>query len=134
MSEKEPLLKVRADKWLWAARFFKTRTLAKEAIESGKVQMNGSKIKVSKELQVGDTLSIRQGHATRLEEKIVVIRALSENRGNATIAQTLYEETAESLANREFMAEQRKLQNLARPNTKPNKKERRDLAKFRENF
>lgn len=134
MSEKEPLLKVRADKWLWAARFFKTRTLAKEAIESGKVQMNGSKIKVSKELQVGDTLSIRQGHATRLEEKIVVIKALSENRGNATIAQTLYEETAESLANREFMKEQRKLDNLARPDTKPNKKERRDLAKFRENF
>ncbi|UXZ05315.1 RNA-binding S4 domain-containing protein [Moraxella nasicaprae] len=134
MSEKESLLKVRADKWLWAARFFKTRTLAKEAIESGKVQMNGSKIKVSKELQVGDTLSIRQGHATRLEEKVVVIKALSDNRGNATIAQTLYEETAESLANREFMKEQRKLDNLARPDTKPNKKERRDLAKFRENF
>lgn len=134
MSEKEPLLKVRADKWLWAARFFKTRTLAKEAIESGKVQMNGSKIKVSKELQVGDTLSIRQGHATRLEEKIVVIKALSENRGNATIAQTLYEETAESLANREFMKEQRKLDNLARPDSKPNKKERRDLAKFKDSF
>ncbi|MDO4894145.1 RNA-binding S4 domain-containing protein [Moraxella sp.] len=134
MSEKEPLLKVRADKWLWAARFFKTRTLAKEAIESGKVQMNGSKIKVSKELQVGDTLSIRQGTATRLEEKVIVIKALSENRGNAAIAQTLYEETAESLANREFMKEQRKLDNLARPDSKPNKKERRDLAKFKDSF
>lgn len=134
MSEKEPLLKVRADKWLWAARFFKTRTLAKEAIESGKVQMNGSKIKVSKELQAGDTLSIRQGTATRLEEKVIVIKALSENRGNASIAQTLYEETAESLANRQFMKEQRKLDNLARPDSKPNKKERRDLAKFKDSF
>ncbi|MCL1623618.1 S4 domain-containing protein [Moraxella sp. Tifton1] len=131
MKSDEPLLKVRADKWLWAARFFKTRTLAKEAIESGKVHMNGQKIKVSKELQVGDTLSIRQGHATRLEEKVIVIKALSENRGNATIAQTLYEETAESVATREFFAEQRKLQNLARPDTKPNKKERRDLTKFK---
>ena len=63
------LTKVRADKWLWAARFFRTRSLAKEAIEAGKVHMNGAKIKVSKELQVGDTLTIRQGHATRLEEK-----------------------------------------------------------------
>lgn len=134
MKQDEPLLRVRADKWLWAARFFKTRTLAKEAIESGKVHMNGQKIKVSKELQVGDTLSIRQGHATRLEEKVVIIKALSENRGNATIAQTLYEETAESVATREFFAEQRKLQNLARPDTKPNKKERRDLARFKDSW
>lgn len=131
MKQDEPLLRVRADKWLWAARFFKTRTLAKEAIEGGKVHMNGQKIKVSKELQVGDTLSIRQGHATRLEEKVIVIKALSENRGNATIAQTLYEETAESVATREFFAEQRKLQNLARPDTKPDKKQRRDLQKFK---
>ncbi|WII95813.1 RNA-binding protein [Moraxella haemolytica] len=123
--------KVRADKWLWAARFFKTRTLAKEAIESGKVHMNGQKIKVSRELQVGDTLAIRQGHATRLEEKIVVIKALSENRGNATMAATLYEETQESIATREFFAEQRKLQNLARPDTKPDKKQRKDLARFK---
>lgn len=93
-----PPNKVRADKWLWAARFFKTRTLAKEAIESGKVQMNGQKIKVSKELQMGDTLSIRQGNATRLDEKTVVIVALSENRGNAQLAQTLYRETDESIA------------------------------------
>ena len=134
MSEKEPLSKVRADKWLWAARFFKTRSLAKEAIESGKVHMNGSKIKVSKELQIGDTLSIRQGHATRLEEKTVVILALSENRGNATIAQTLYRETDESLAQRAFIAEQRKLDNLARPDTKPTKKDRRALQKLQDNY
>lgn len=131
MTNKESPTRVRADKWLWAARFFKTRTLAKEAIEGGKVHMNGQKIKVSKELQVGDTLCIRQGHATRLEEKVVVIKALSESRGNATIAGTLYEETQESLATREFFIEQRKLQNLARPDTKPNKKERRDLNRFK---
>ncbi|WFF39178.1 RNA-binding protein [Moraxella nasibovis] len=134
MAETTELTRVRADKWLWAARFFKTRTLAKEAIESGKVHMNGQKIKVSKELQVGDTLSIRQGHATRLEEKVVIIKALSENRGNATIAATLYEETEESMATRAFFAEQRKLQNLARPDTKPDKKQRRDLAKFKDRW
>lgn len=129
-NQTDTLTKVRADKWLWAARFFKTRTLAKEAIESGKVQMNGQKIKVSRELQVGDTLSIRQGHATRLDEKTVIIKALSENRGNATIAQTLYEETAESVVQRAFFAEQRKLMNLARPDTKPDKKQRRQLNRF----
>ncbi len=128
------LTKVRADKWLWAARFFRTRSLAKEAIESGKVHMNGAKIKVSKELQIGDTLTIRQGHATRLEEKTVVIKALSENRGNATIAATLYEETTESLVRREFMAEQRKLDNLARPDSRPSKKDRRKLEQFKNSF
>lgn len=132
--QKELPNKVRADKWLWAARFFKTRTLAKEAIESGKVQMNGQKIKVSKELQTGDTLSIRQGHATRLDEKTVVITNLSDKRGNATIAQTLYRETDESIAQRAFMAEQRKLDNLARPDTKPTKKDRRALQKFKDGF
>lgn len=129
-----PPNKVRADKWLWAARFFKTRTLAKEAIESGKVQMNGQKIKVSKELQTGDTLSIRQGHATRMDEKTVVIVALSDNRGNAQLAQTLYRETDESIAQRQFMAEQRKLDNLARPDNKPTKKDRRALQKFKDGF
>lgn len=124
------LTKVRADKWLWAARFFRTRSLAKEAIESGKVHMNGAKIKVSKELQVGDTLTIRQGHATRLEEKTIIIQALSENRGNATIASTLYQETDESLARRAFVAEQKKLDNLARPDHKPSKKDRRELQKL----
>lgn len=134
MSKQEPLSKVRADKWLWAARFFRTRTLAKEAIESGKVQMNGSKIKVSRELQIGDVLTIRQGHATRLEEKTVTILALSENRGNATIASALYAESEESQAQRAFFAEQRKLMNLARPDTKPDKKQRRDLQKLKNSW
>lgn len=128
------LTKVRADKWLWAARFFRTRSLAKEAIESGKVQMNGSKIKVSRELHVGDTLTIRQGHATRLEEKTITILALSENRGNAAIAASLYAESEESQAQRAFFAEQRKLMNLARPDSKPDKKQRRDLQKLKHHW
>lgn len=131
MSETTPLTKVRADKWLWAARFFRTRSLAKQAIESGKVQMNGQKIKTSKELSVGDTLSIRQGHATLIEQKIITITALSENRGSATLASTLYQETTESQETRAFFAEQRKLQNLARPDSKPDKKQRRDLNKLK---
>lgn len=134
MSETTPLTKVRADKWLWAARFFRTRSLAKQAIESGKVQMNGQKIKTSKELSVGDTLSIRQGHATLMEQKIITITALSENRGSATLASTLYQETAESQETRAFFAEQRKLQNLARPDSKPDKKQRRDLNKLKETW
>lgn len=133
MNPSEPT-KVRADKWLWAARFFRTRSLAKEAIESGKVQINNTKIKVSRELQIGDTLTIRQGHATRLEEKTIIIKQLSENRGNATIAATLYEETEESRVRREFMAQQRKLDNLARPDTRPSKKDRRELQKLKNNF
>ncbi len=134
MSETTPLTKVRADKWLWAARFFRTRSLAKQAIESGKVQMNGQKIKTSKELSMGDTLSIRQGHATLMEQKIITITALSENRGSATLASTLYQETTESQETRAFFAEQRKLQNLARPDSKPDKKQRRDLNKLKETW
>ncbi|AKG18509.1 tRNA synthetase RNA-binding protein [Moraxella bovoculi] len=134
IQEPQTLNKVRADKWLWAARFFRTRTLAKEAIEGGKVHMNGQKIKTSKELQVGDTLTIRQGHASVQEQKTIIIKALSDNRGSATIAQTLYDETDESIATREFFAEQRKLQNLARPSTKPDKKQRRDIEKFKNNW
>ena len=126
-----PIEKVRADKWLWAARFFRTRSLAKAAIESGRVQMNGQKIKTSKELQAGDTLTIRQGSATLQEQKTIVIKALSETRGSATIAQTLYDETKDSLAMREFFTSQRQLQNLAHPSTKPNKKERRDLQRLK---
>lgn len=132
--EPQILNKVRADKWLWAARFFRTRTLAKEAIEGGKVHMNGQKIKTSKELHVGDILTIRQGHASVQEQKTIIIKALSDNRGNAAKAQMLYTETDESIATREFFAHQCKLQNLARPSTKPDKKQRRDIKKFKNNW
>lgn len=134
MTTEQTLDKVRADKWLWAARFFRTRTLAKEAIEGGKVHMNGQKIKTSKELRIGDTLNIRQGNASIQEQKTIIIKALSENRGNATAAATLYDETLESQETRAFFAEQRKLQNLARPSNKPDKKQRRALQKFQNHW
>lgn len=126
--------RLRADKWLWAARFFKTRSLAKAAIESGKVQIAGQKIKVSRELQIGDTLTIRQGTATRLEQKTVVVVALSDKRGPASVAQTLYQETEESLKNRVAIAEQRQLGNLVHPEGKPDKKQRRALQALRDKY
>ena len=125
------LQKVRLDKWLWAARFYRTRSLAKQAIEGGKVHFAGSRVKTSKEISVGDELTIRQGSATTMSEKTIIVKALSTQRGNATIAQTLYEETKESIERREYYKEQRKLANLARPDTKPNKKQRRELQRFK---
>lgn len=117
---------VRADKWLWAARFFKTRSLAKDAIEGGKVHHQGERIKVSKELRVGMVLSIRQG----FEEKTVTILALSAVRGGAPQAQLLYQENEDSVARREFYAAQRKLANLARPDNRPSKRDRRQIERF----
>lgn len=126
------LQKMRLDKWLWAARFFRTRTLAKEAIEAGRVHFAGHRVKVSKEIMIGDELTIRQGSATNYTQKMVKVVALSEVRGNATIASTLYQETDESIVQREYFNEQKKLANLARPDHKPNKKQRRQLEKFKE--
>ena len=123
--------RMRIDKWLWAARFYRTRTLAKEAIESGRVHYGGSRVKTSKEIAVGDELSIRQGSATAMTEKTVIVEALSAQRGNATAAQALYSETEDSEERRAYYAEQRKLANLARPDNKPNKKQRRDLQRFK---
>ena len=119
------------DKWLWAARFYRTRNLAKEAIESGRVHYAGSRVKTSKEIAVGDELQIRQGSATAMTEKTVIVEALTAQRGNATAAQALYSETEESESRRAYYSEQRKLANLARPDNKPNKKERRDLQRFK---
>ncbi|MES1964529.1 S4 domain-containing protein [Psychrobacter sp. AH5] len=126
-------VRMRIDKWLWAARFYRTRTLAKEAIESGRVHYAGSRVKTSKEIAVGDELQIRQGSATAMSEKTVIVEALSAQRGNASAAQQLYSETEESAERRAYYAEQRKLSNLARPDNKPNKKERRDLQRFKNN-
>ena len=123
---------VRLDKWLWAARFYRTRTLAKEAIESGRVHYAGSRVKTSKEIAVGDELQIRQGSATAMTEKTVIVEALSAQRGNASAAQLLYSETDESTERRAYYAEQRKLANLARPDNKPNKKQRRELQRFKD--
>jgi len=96
--------KLRLDKWLWAARFFKTRALAKAAIEGGKVQCQGERCKPSKEIRVGDRLQVRQGFDVRDVDVLV----LSEQRRGAPEAQALYAETAESLSRREAAAAQRK--------------------------
>ena len=130
---KPDTVRMRLDKWLWAARFYRTRTLAKEAFESGRVHYAGSRVKTSKEIAVGDELSIRQGSATAMTEKTVLVEALSAQRGNAIAAQALYSETEDSEERRAYYAEQRKLANLARPDNKPNKKERRDLQRFKHN-
>ena len=94
--------KVRLDKWLWAARFFKTRSVAAEAIAGGKVLVSGDRAKPAKLLQAGDEVRIRLGPY----EHVVHVRALSERRGPASVAATLYEETADSLAARAKLAEQ----------------------------
>ncbi|MGB0156345.1 MAG: RNA-binding S4 domain-containing protein [Luminiphilus sp.] len=123
--------KVRIDKWLWAARFFKTRTLAKTAIEGGKVQLEGQRVKVSREISPGDTLRIRQGW----DEREIVVKATSEQRRSAPIAQTLYEETDESTLRRARAAEARKAAgSLARPSQKPGKHERKALERLRKQF
>lgn len=119
---------MRVDKWLWAARFYKTRSIAKAAIEGGKVHHNHERVKVSKEIRVGMELTIQQG----LDKKTVVIKALSDMRGPAPIAQQLYEETSESIERRELIASQRKLHNLARPDHRPSKKDRRQISKFKQ--
>lgn len=124
------LTKLRIDKWLWAARFFKTRSIAKTAIEGGKVHFAGKRVKTSKEVTVGMELTIRQGSGHAGNEKTIVITALSDKRGGAADAALLYEETTESIERRANYAEQRKMANLARPDHKPNKKERRKLKDF----
>ncbi|MBI2782775.1 MAG: ribosome-associated heat shock protein Hsp15 [Gammaproteobacteria bacterium] len=122
-------VRVRLDKWLWAARFFKTRSLAKAAIEGGKVQINGQRAKPSKEIEQGVTLTIHQGW----EEKTVVVTALSEQRRGAAEAALLYAETPESLAQREQKAAARRAARagVQYPDERPSKKQRRQIIQFR---
>lgn len=127
-SQQNHVESMRVDKWLWAARFFKTRSISKAAIEGGKVHHNGERVKVSKEVRIGMELTIQQG----FDRKTVVIKALSGIRGAAPIAQQLYEETEVSVARRELIATQRKLHNLARPEHRPSKKDRRQISKFKQ--
>lgn len=121
--------KVRLDKWLWAARFFKTRAKAKEAIEGGKVHVRGARGKPAQELTVGEELKIRQGY----DEKIVIVRELSDQRRGAPEAQQLYEETPQSLARREHEAEQRKLAgSQGVTHGRPTKRDRRQIHDFKD--
>ena len=125
-----PASKLRLDKWLWAARFFKTRSLAKAAIEGGKVHLGGQRVKVSKEISVGDTLQIRQGW----DERVVVVTQLSDQRRGAPEAQMLYRETEESVSRRKAEAEARKAAGgmIERPAQRPTKKQRRQIHRFRD--
>lgn len=122
--------KLRIDKWLWAARFFKTRSLAKAAIEGGKVQMDGQRIKVSREVGCGDCLRIRQGW----DERDVVVCKLSDQRRGAPEAQELYQETEESIERRQRSTQARKLAGgmTERPARRPDKRARRQIHRFRE--
>ena len=129
---------VRLDRWLWAARFFKTRAQAKSAIEGGKVDFHldrkevsaTSKPKVSKEVAVGDFLTIRRGWA----EETIVVDALSEQRGNATAARELYTETEQSLERRESEVARRRMERagLALPTSRPSGRDRRELRRLKE--
>jgi len=113
---------IRLDKWLWAARFFKTRGLAKQAVESGKVQCAGNKLKPGRDVSIGMTLEVRQGW----DERTIVVTGLSEHRRGAAEATLLYEETPQSIEKRTLLAEQRRMQaQLQQPIAKPDKKDRR---------
>lgn len=120
--------KVRLDKWLWAARFFKTRSLAAEAVNGGKVHLNSNRVKAARPVAVGDALRITRGH---VEFNIEII-AVSSQRRPAIEARLLYEETAESIKKRETERELRKALNVGHspPATKPNKRDRRKIKTF----
>ena len=117
----------RLDKWLWAARFYKTRALAAEEIVKGRVQVNGHPAKASRELRVGDTVDLREGPALRT----VSVLKLSRQRGPAAVAQQLYEETPESVARRAALAAERRARPepaLAIEHGRPTKRDRRELV------
>ncbi len=120
---------VRLDKWLWAARFFKTRALAATAIEAGKVEVNGERAKRSKQVRVGDSLRIRLGPY----HHIVTVRGISEHRGPAPIAAKLYEESEEGRKAREAMQLQVKIAQAVPgyDRGRPTKKDRRDFERVR---
>lgn len=123
--------KVRIDKWLWAARFFKTRSLAVDAIGSGKILVNDERVKPAKTVQAGDTVSVRMGPY----EHVVLVVALSERRGPATAAALLYQETAASAAARAKLSEQLRMAPAAfvfEDKGRPSKKDRRDIERLRD--
>lgn len=121
---------VRADVWLWAARFFKTRSLAKQAIEGGKVDLNDGSCKPAKAVHVGDVLRIGRGEE-RLEVKVL---GLSEKRGAANVAQALYRESDASIVAREAAKAQRKLVGTMAPPGRPDKQARRELRRLKDSI
>lgn len=129
MTSSETAPGVRLDKWLWAARFFKTRSLAKQAIEQGKIRYQGQRPKVSRMVEIDALIEVRRG----LECMTLQVLALSEKRGPASVAQGLYQETQASRELREQQAEQRRqLGNLVQaPEQRPDKKSRRQIHRFK---
>lgn len=127
----KPQEAVRLDKWLWAARFYKTRSLATEAIKGGKVHLNDQRVKPSHHVEIGHKVRIKKESV----EQTVIIKALSAKRGPAKIAQTLYEETQESIEQREKQLQERKAIMAGMPqfqSRRPNKKERRKIIQFKQ--
>lgn len=120
--------KQRLDKWLWAARFYKTRTLASQAIEGGKVHVNGERVKSSRTIKIGDAVAVSRDQVVMN----FIIRSLNMQRRPANEAQAMYEETAESMALRLINIEQNKLLTAMMPTSsgRPSKKDRRQIAKF----
>jgi ribosome-associated heat shock protein Hsp15 len=123
---------MRIDKWLWAARFFKTRSIATAAVDGGHVELNGERAKPSKQIRIGDELRIRLNQFTH----VVHVRGFSERRGPASEAQTLYEETDSSREARAKLAEQRRLAPTPtyEEGGRPTKRDRRDLAKVKRRY
>ena len=126
----QPAEKARVDRWLWAARFFKTRTLAKAAVEGGKAHVNGARVKAARSIQAGDTLTISRGH----EEREVIVTAISTRRGSATEAAKLYRETEESVQRRTENEARRRMERagLKVPRTRPTTRQRRQLAELKQ--
>lgn len=127
--KENPVEAVRLDKWLWAARIYKTRALARAMIEGGKVHYNGQRSKPGKVVELNATLMLRQGN----DERTIVVKGITEQRRPASEAVALYEETAESIEKREKVALARKMNALTmpHPDRRPDKKERRDLMRFK---
>ncbi len=122
---------LRLDKWLWAARFFKTRSMCTEAIAGGRVHIDGQRVKPGRKIAIGMSVSVTLGQI----EKTVIIKALHDRRASATIAQSLYEETEESLAKLEaHKALMKSAPEVDRALGRPNKKDRRDMRKFKQSF
>ena len=122
--------RVRLDKWLWAARFYKSRSLAKTAVDGGKVHLNDARVKAAKDVAIGDTLTITRGDSA----ETVVVTGIAERRGSATVAATLYEETSESINAREAIRAQRRMERagLTVPKRRPSKRDRRRLREVKE--
>ncbi len=120
--------KIRIDKWLWAARFFKTRSMAAKAVSGGHVHLNSARVKPARAVSVGDELRIVRNET----EFIITVKQLLEKRGPATLARTLYEETEESIAAREMTREQKKMMHMGHvsPAKRPGKKDRRLIRSF----